>query len=127
MSGLFLNGIRRPGTSGKLSLPIRDFTHFLLPIAHCRLGPGIQGPRAFRQPRWVAFLPVSRSIPARSIGRRFFIDHGMGVVIGETTEIGDDVTIYQGVTLGGTQPEREKRHPTSRIGSSSVQAQYSDP
>ena len=47
-----------------------------------------------------------------TIGRRVFIDHGMGVVIGETTEIGDDVTIYQGVTLGGTSTERIKRHPT---------------
>jgi serine O-acetyltransferase len=50
--------------------------------------------------------------PGARIGRRFFIDHGMGVVIGETTEIGDDVTIYQGVTLGGTSLRKEKRHPT---------------
>ena len=50
--------------------------------------------------------------PAASIGRRFFIDHGEGVVIGETTEIGDDVLLYQGVTLGGTRLERTKRHPT---------------
>lgn len=50
--------------------------------------------------------------PGAKIGRRFFIDHGMGVVIGETTEIGDDVTLYQGVTLGGTGKEKEKRHPT---------------
>jgi serine O-acetyltransferase len=50
--------------------------------------------------------------PAASIGRRCFIDHGMGVVIGETTEIGDDVLLYQGVTLGGTGKERGKRHPT---------------
>ena len=50
--------------------------------------------------------------PGASIGRRFFIDHGMGVVIGETTEIGDDVLIYQGVTLGGTGNEKGKRHPT---------------
>jgi serine O-acetyltransferase len=50
--------------------------------------------------------------PGAVIGRRFFIDHGMGVVIGETCEIGDDVTIYQGVTLGGTGKERGKRHPT---------------
>lgn len=50
--------------------------------------------------------------PGAKIGRRFFIDHGMGVVIGETTEIGDDVTIYQGVTLGGTGKEKGKRHPT---------------
>jgi serine O-acetyltransferase len=50
--------------------------------------------------------------PGAQIGRRFFIDHGMGVVIGETTEIGNDVTIYQGVTLGGTSLRKEKRHPT---------------
>jgi serine O-acetyltransferase len=50
--------------------------------------------------------------PGATIGRRFFIDHGMGVVIGETTEIGDDVLLYQGVTLGGTGKERGKRHPT---------------
>ena len=50
--------------------------------------------------------------PGARIGRRFFIDHGMGVVIGETTEIGDDVLLYQNVTLGGTGNERGKRHPT---------------
>ncbi|MEC1695709.1 serine O-acetyltransferase [Schinkia azotoformans] len=50
--------------------------------------------------------------PGAQIGRRFFIDHGMGVVIGETCEIGDNVTIYQGVTLGGTGKEKGKRHPT---------------
>ena len=50
--------------------------------------------------------------PGATIGRRFFIDHGMGVVVGETTVIGDDVILYQGVTLGGTGKERGKRHPT---------------
>lgn len=50
--------------------------------------------------------------PGATIGRRFFIDHGTGVVIGETSEIGDDVLIYQGVTLGGTGKEKGKRHPT---------------
>jgi len=50
--------------------------------------------------------------PGAQIGRRFFIDHGMGVVIGETAEVGDDVLLYQGVTLGGTGKERGKRHPT---------------
>ena len=50
--------------------------------------------------------------PGAVIGRAFFIDHGMGVVIGETAEIGDDVTLYQGVTLGGTGQEPGKRHPT---------------
>jgi serine O-acetyltransferase len=50
--------------------------------------------------------------PAARIGRRVFIDHGMGVVIGETAEVGDDCTLYQGVTLGGTSLRQEKRHPT---------------
>ena len=54
--------------------------------------------------------------PGAEIGRRFFIDHGMGVVIGETTIIGDDVTLFQGVTLGGTGKEMGKRHPTLRNG-----------
>lgn len=50
--------------------------------------------------------------PAAKIGRRFFIDHGSGIVIGETTDIGNDVLMYQGVTLGGTGKEKSKRHPT---------------
>jgi serine O-acetyltransferase len=50
--------------------------------------------------------------PGATIGKRFFIDHGMGIVIGETTIIGDDCTLYQGVTLGGTGKQRGKRHPT---------------
>jgi serine O-acetyltransferase len=54
--------------------------------------------------------------PGAKIGRRLFIDHGMGVVIGETAIVGDDVTIYQGVTLGGTGKEKGKRHPTLRDG-----------
>jgi len=58
------------------------------------------------------FLTGIEIHPGAKIGRRLFIDHGMGVVIGETCEIGDDVTIYQGVTLGGTGNEKGKRHPT---------------
>src|SRR5688572_32957863 len=50
--------------------------------------------------------------PGATIGRRFFIDHGMGIVIGETCEIGDNVSVFQGVTLGGTGKEKGKRHPT---------------
>lgn len=67
-------------------------------------------------PRMISY--VSRIItgieihPGARIGRKFFIDHGMGVVIGETTYIGDNVLIYQGVTLGGTGKEHGKRHPT---------------
>ena len=79
---------------------------------------------AHRIYRWgVPFLPrfvsqVARLLtgieihPAARIGRGFFIDHGMGVVIGETAEVGDYVTLFQGVTLGGTGKERGKRHPT---------------
>lgn len=67
-------------------------------------------------PRFISFLMRFLTgidiHPGATIGRRFFIDHGMGVVIGETTEIGDDVLLYQGVTLGGTSSKPEKRHPT---------------
>ncbi|WP_084155685.1 serine O-acetyltransferase [Halomonas halocynthiae] len=59
--------------------------------------------------RWLTGIEIH---PGATIGHRFFIDHGMGVVIGETTEIGDDVTLYQGVTLGGTSWNKGKRHPT---------------
>lgn len=59
--------------------------------------------------RWVTGIEIH---PAAEIGRRFFIDHGMGVVIGETAVIGDDCTLYHGVTLGGTSWEQGKRHPT---------------
>ena len=58
------------------------------------------------------FLSGIEIHPGAKIGRRFFIDHGMGVVIGETAEIGDDCTLYHGVTLGGTSWAKEKRHPT---------------
>ncbi|MFB4170090.1 serine O-acetyltransferase [Virgibacillus sp. JSM 102003] len=58
------------------------------------------------------FLTGIEIHPGAKIGRKFFIDHGMGVVIGETCEIGDNVTVFQGVTLGGTGKERGKRHPT---------------
>lgn len=69
-------------------------------------------------PRFLAF--VTRFLtnidihPGAKIGRRFFIDHGAGVVIGETAEVGDDVTLYHGVTLGGTSWSKGKRHPTLR-------------
>jgi len=58
------------------------------------------------------FLTGIEIHPGARIGEGFFIDHGMGVVIGETSEIGDNVTLYQGVTLGGTSQQRTKRHPT---------------
>ncbi|HWJ47300.1 MAG TPA: serine O-acetyltransferase [Candidatus Udaeobacter sp.] len=59
--------------------------------------------------RWLTGIEIH---PGSKIGRRLFIDHGMGVVIGETSIVGDDVTLYQGVTLGGTGKEHGKRHPT---------------
>ncbi len=59
--------------------------------------------------RWLTGIEIH---PGAVIGRRFFIDHGMGVVIGETAEIGNDVTLYHGVTLGGTSWDKGKRHPT---------------
>jgi serine O-acetyltransferase len=59
--------------------------------------------------RWVTGIEIH---PGARIGKRFFIDHGMGVVIGETSIVGDDVLLYQGVTLGGTGIEKGKRHPT---------------
>ena len=62
------------------------------------------------------FLTGIEIHPGAKIGRRFFIDHGMGVVIGETAEIGDDVTLYHGVTLGGTSWTQGKRHPTLEDG-----------
>lgn len=90
--------------------------------------PGLHALLAYRVAHWlhlrrVPLLPrlisnFGRFIsgieihPAAKIGRGFFIDHGMGVVIGETAEVGDNVTLYQGVTLGGTGKERGKRHPT---------------
>lgn len=63
--------------------------------------------------RWLTGIEIH---PGARIGRRFFIDHGMGVVIGETAEVGDDVTLYHGVTLGGTSWDKGKRHPTLENG-----------
>jgi len=71
--------------------------------------------------RWFTGIEIH---PGAKIGRRLFIDHGMGVVIGETSEIGDDCLIYKGVVLGGTTLEKKKRHPTLRnrviVGSNST-------
>jgi serine O-acetyltransferase len=62
--------------------------------------------------QWTRFLTGIEIHPGATIGRRFFIDHGMGVVIGETADIGDDVMLYHGVTLGGRSMSHGKRHPT---------------
>lgn len=90
--------------------------------------PGLHAIWVYRISHWVwnnSFKTLARFIshlgrlvtgveihPGANIGRRFFIDHGMGVVIGETAQIGDDVLIYQGVVLGGVSREKTKRHPT---------------
>lgn len=92
------------------------------------LYPGYKAVRMYRRAHWFYnhnFKFIARAIsqraarktgveihPAAKIGRRFVIDHGTGIVIGETAEIGDDVLIYQGVTLGGTGKDHGKRHPT---------------
>lgn len=92
------------------------------------LYPGLRAVRAHRKAHWfyehghffTARYISQRNVrrtgieihPGAKIGRRLFIDHGVGVVIGETAEIGDDVTLYQGVTLGGTGKDTGKRHPT---------------
>lgn len=80
-------------------------------IAHWMKSFGVPFiPRAISQvARWLTGIEIH---PSAKIGTGFFIDHGMGVVIGETAEIGDYVTLFQGVTLGGTGKERGKRHPT---------------
>lgn len=92
------------------------------------LYPGLKAVRSHRRAHWfyehnMRFIArcISQACakktnieihPGAKIGRRFFIDHGTGVVIGETAEVGDDVTVYQGVTLGGTGKDTGKRHPT---------------
>jgi len=81
-----------------------------------RMSHGLWKWRLFWMARFLShiarFLTGIEIHPGATIGRRFFIDHGMGVVIGETAEIGDDVTLYHGVTLGGTSWKEGKRHPT---------------
>ena len=80
-------------------------------VAHRLWRAGLRYPARFLS--WLARLFTNIDIhPGAKLGRRFFIDHGAGVVIGETAEIGDDVTLYHGVTLGGTTWNKGKRHPT---------------
>ncbi len=80
-------------------------------LNHALWNLGLKWPARFLSAiaRWLTGVEIH---PGARIGRRFFIDHGMGVVIGETAEIGDDCTLYQGVTLGGTSWNKGKRHPT---------------
>ncbi len=90
---------------GLHALLFHRLTHWLWATAHLRwLARWIS-----HFARWVTGIEIH---PGATIGRRFFIDHGMGVVIGETAHIGDDCTLYHGVTLGGTTWNKGKRHPT---------------
>ncbi len=84
-------------------------------VAHGLWENRLKGPARFVSTA-SRFLTGIEIHPGAKIGKRFFIDHGMGVVIGETAEIGDDVTLYHGVTLGGTSWNRGKRHPTLEDG-----------
>lgn len=105
---------RDPAATSKLEviLTYAGF-HALLAyrISHSLKSMGVPFlPRAISQlARWLTGVEIH---PSAMIGTGFFIDHGMGVVIGETAEVGDYVTLFQGVTLGGTGKERGKRHPT---------------
>src|SRR6476619_1868751 len=84
-------------------------------LAHWCWGHGLRwlGRFTSQVSRWLTGVEIH---PGATIGKGVFIDHGMGVVIGETAEVGDDVLLYQGVTLGGTSLERVKRHPTVESG-----------
>lgn len=90
--------------SGVHAILFHRFNHWLW-------GRGLRWPARFlgNISRWLTGIEIH---PGAVIGRRFFVDHGTGVVIGETAEIGDDVTLYQGVTLGGRTLNKGKRHPT---------------
>ncbi|WP_347294819.1 serine O-acetyltransferase [Gordonibacter sp.] len=99
--GSFIIWLTYPGLHARWSHVIE---HFLWNHGWCRL--------ARVSSQFTRFMTGVEIHPGAVIGRRFFIDHAMAVIIGETTIIGDDVTLYQGVTLGGTGKETGKRHPT---------------
>jgi serine O-acetyltransferase len=105
---------RDPAARGPLDV-ILSYPGFHAITAH-RLIHALHGTGIPLLPRFLANLVRAATgieiHPAAKIGRRFFIDHGMGVLIGETAEVGDDVTLYKGVTLGGTSLGNGKRHPT---------------
>ena len=94
--------------SGVQAVIIYRFTHLLWRYKLCWLARFIS-----TLARWITGIEIH---PGAVIGRRFFIDHGMGVVIGETSEIGDDCMMYHGVTLGGTSWDKVKRQPTLKDG-----------
>ena len=85
-------------------------------ILHYRLAHRLYLKKHYFLARWISQRTVRKTgieiHPGATIGKGLFIDHGSGVIIGETAELGDNVTLYQGVTLGGTGKEKGKRHPT---------------
>jgi serine O-acetyltransferase len=107
---------RDPAAQGVSTLEILSSWAGVQALLAHRLAHALSGAGVPFVPRLIAYS--TRAVtgveihPAAKIGREFFIDHGAGVVIGETTEIGERVTLYQGVTLGGTGFQRGKRHPT---------------
>lgn len=112
----YLNSIYQRDPAARSTLELLTAYPGVHALAFHRLSHGLWNWRLKWLARW--FSQIARWLtgieihPGAKIGRRFFIDHGMGVVIGETAEIGDDVTLYHGVTLGGTTWRKEKRHPT---------------
>ena len=114
--GEYIATIRREDPAAKNSLEILLCYPGLHAVIMHRLAHGFYGRRWFVMARFIShvsrFLTGIEIHPGASIGRRLFIDHGMGTVIGETATIGDDVLLYQGVTLGGTGNQGGKRHPT---------------
>jgi serine O-acetyltransferase len=110
--------LRDPAARGSLEIVLTyPGVHAIIwhRMAHRLWGRGIKFPARFLS--WLArFLTNVDIHPGATIGQRFFIDHGAGVVIGETAEVGDDVTLYHGVTLGGTSWQAGKRHPTLKNG-----------
>ena len=109
-SGSSANGIRRSTLIWKSScIPVSRMLYY-------RLAHRMYLHRHYFLARWISQKGVRKTgieiHPGAKIGKGFFIDHGNGVIIGETTVIGDNVTLYQGVTLGGTGKEQGKRHPT---------------
>jgi serine O-acetyltransferase len=111
-----IQAIKREDPAAKNSLEIILCYPGLHAVMLHRLAHWFYRKRRFVTARFVSqfsrFLTGIEIHPGATIGKRLFIDHGMGVVIGETAEIGDDVLLYQGVTIGGTGSEGGKRHPT---------------
>ncbi|MCX5703879.1 MAG: serine O-acetyltransferase [Candidatus Omnitrophica bacterium] len=111
-----IQAARQRDPAAKSSLEILLFYQGLHALVSHRIAHFFYKLRLYLLARWLSqasrFMTGIEIHPGAQIGRRFFIDHGMGVVIGETAIIGDGVLLYQGVTLGGTGLEKGKRHPT---------------